>query len=192
MDIIFAMDILVNFNTGYYHKGVVVMKRHRVIFTYIRTWLLIDVLATFPYEYTIEIALGSNQSENVDQYSQAPQLLRMLKLIRFLRILRLLRVLKLTKFLYKLEEYIVTETLNMLMDIIKLLVLIFFISHWLACTFYYVGDYEKTDDPDNFITTFKLDEIDKADRYIACLYFSFSTMATVGYGDIVPQTNLEK
>lgn len=168
------------------------MKRHRVILTYLSTWFLVDLLATFPYEYTIEFAFGSNQNQSVDQVSQAPQLLRMLKLIRFLRILRLLRVLKLKKFLYKLEEYVITETLNMFMDIVKLLVQIFFLSHWLACTFYYVGDYERTDNPGNFITTYKLDEIDTPDRYIACLYFSFSTMATVGYGDITPQTNLEK
>lgn len=142
------------------------MKRHRVIFTYLRTWFLIDVFATFPYEYTIELALGSNQNQELDQYSQAPQLLRMLKLVRFLRILRLLRVFKLKKFLYKLEEYVTTDFLNMLMDIIKLLVLIFFICHWMACTFYYVGDYEATDNPENWIQLSGISEIEKGERYI--------------------------
>lgn len=168
------------------------MKRHRIIFTYLRTWFLIDVLATFPYEYTIEFAVGGEENESIQQYSQAPQLLRMLKLIRFLRILRLLRVLKLKKFLYKLEEYMVTDVLNTILDILKLLVLIFFISHLLACTFYYVGDYEGTDNPDNWIRVAGIDEIPKGERYMTSLYFSFSTMATVGYGDITPQTNLEK
>lgn len=89
-------------------------------------------IASFPYEYTIELAFNSNPDSNVSQYSKAPRLLRMLKLIRFLRILRLLRVLKLKKILYKIEEYLVTEVLNTFMDIMKLLVLIFFISHWMA------------------------------------------------------------
>jgi hypothetical protein len=192
MDVVFFFDILLNFNTGFYYKGVVVMKRHRIMLTYLRTWFLIDVLATFPYEYTFEFAMGSEENESVQQYSQAPQLLRMLKLIRFLRILRLLRVLKLKKFLYKLDEFIVTDVLNTVMDILKLLVLIFFISHLLACTFYYVGDYESTDNPENWIRVSGIDEIPKEERYMTSLYFSFSTMATVGYGDITPQTNLEK
>lgn len=108
------------------------MKRKKIILTYLRTWFAMDFFASFPYEYTFELALGGNSKSSTKQYSQAPQLLRMLKLIRFLRILRLLRVLKLKKFLYKIEEYIVTETLNTLMDVIKLLVLIFFITHLMA------------------------------------------------------------
>lgn len=129
MDIIFAIDIFITFNTGYYHKGVIIMKRSKVILTYLTTWFIIDLLATFPYEYTIELALtnGGDSDSSVEQYSEAPQLLRMLKLIRFLRILRLLRVMKLKKLLYKLEEYMVTDVLNTFMDFIKLLVLIFFI-----------------------------------------------------------------
>lgn len=97
MDVIFALDILMNFNTGYYNKGVVIMKRRIIILHYLTTWFIVDIFATFPYEYTIEQAFVSSEgsNSNVEQYSEAPQLLRMLKLIRFLRILRLLRVMKL-------------------------------------------------------------------------------------------------
>ena len=194
MDIVFAMDIIANFNTGYYHKGVVVMKRHKIIINYLASWFLIDVIATFPYEYTIEIILtdGNNSNSSLEQYSEAPQLLRMLKLIRFLRILRLLRVMKLKKLLYKLEEYMVTEVLNTLMDFLKLIVLIFFISHWMGCVFYFIGDYEKADNPENWITIEGFEKYTKFEQYTMCLYYSFSTMTTVGYGDITPNTNLEK
>lgn len=191
MDIIFATDILLNFNTGFYRKGVIIMKRKTVIFTYLRTWFLIDILATFPYEYSIEYAFGA-EHESVQQLSQAPQLLRMLKLVRFLRILRLLRVFKLKKFLYKIQEYIVTDVLGMIMDIVKLLVMIFFISHWMACIFYYIGDYDSTDDPDNWIAINNLEELNTGEKYIVALYFAFTTVTTVGYGDITPQTNNEK
>jgi len=152
---------VINFNTGYYHKGIICMKRKKVILTYLKGWFALDFFASFPYEYTIELAVGGDSNSALDQYSQAPQLLRMLKLIRFLRILRLLRVMKLKKFIYKLEEYMVTETLNTLLDVLKLLVLIFFISHVMACTFYYVGDYEKAGNSLNFIVEEKLNLLEK-------------------------------
>lgn len=193
MDIIFGIDILLNFNTGYYYKGTIIMKRSKVILNYISTWFVMDILASFPYDLVIEVALTSQGgNSSLSQYSDAPQLLRMLKLIRFLRILRLLRVMKLKRLLYKLEEFMITDFLNTVMDFAKLLILVFFITHWMACTFYFVGDYEKTTNPDNWITINGFDIYPKFDQYIMTLYFSFTTMATVGYGDITPNTGIEK
>ena len=192
MDIYFVIDFIINFNTGVYEKGMLIMKRSTAIFIYLRSWFLIDLLSCFPFEYTIEFAVVSDPNSNTNQYSKAPRLLRMLKLIRFLRILRLLRVLKLKKTLYKLEEYLVTETMNMLVDIIKLLVVIFFISHWMAWGFFFIGDYETTYGVDNWLNAFDVIDLDNSDQYIITLYYSFTTIATVGYGDITPQTNYER
>lgn len=66
----------------------------------------------------------------------------MLKIVKFLRILRLLRVLKLRKFLMKIEDYIVTDRMNALVKFMKLMLIIVFIAHWIACFFWYVGDSE--------------------------------------------------
>ena len=42
-----------NFITGYYKKGHVVMKRGIIIKHYLRTWFLIDLIATFPYSWIV-------------------------------------------------------------------------------------------------------------------------------------------
>jgi hypothetical protein len=73
---------------------------------------------------------------------KTPQLLRLLKVMRFIRILRLLRVLKLQRIFIKFEENVASETMNVVVKFIKLIVMITFIAHWIACFFYAIGDYE--------------------------------------------------
>ena len=83
MDIFFISDFILNFNTGIYEKGMLIMKRSTVVYIYLKSWFLIDLLAWFPFEYTIEFFFVSDPNSNANQYSKAPRLLRMLKLIRF-------------------------------------------------------------------------------------------------------------
>ncbi len=59
IDIIFMCDIVVTFNTGFYKKGYLVMKRKEIIKNYIKTWFLIDMLASFPYSWVF----ASNDEE---------------------------------------------------------------------------------------------------------------------------------
>ncbi len=56
MDITFMMDIIVTFNTGFYKKGYLVMKRKDIIKNYLKTWFWVDLIATFPYSWVIGIS----------------------------------------------------------------------------------------------------------------------------------------
>lgn len=49
VDTVFMADIFITFNTGFYKKGYLVMKRKEIIKNYIKTWFVLDVLASFPY-----------------------------------------------------------------------------------------------------------------------------------------------
>lgn len=146
MDICFMLDIIITFNTGFYKKGYLVMKRKEIIINYLKTWFILDLLASFPYSWVL--STGGSQESYSDpsqaQYptpvrgksSQAPQLLRLIRIIRFLRFLRLLRVLKLKKLLYKFEEIIMSDTINAILGFFKVITVILFIAHWIACIFY--------------------------------------------------------
>lgn len=70
MDAFFLFEILVNFNTGYYKKGNLIMERRMIIFTYMRTWFLIDLIASIPYSWF----LGEDDSgdSNDSSYLKTP------------------------------------------------------------------------------------------------------------------------
>lgn len=143
IDIFFLLDILVNFNSGFYKKGVLVMSRKEIIFNYLKTWFALDMLASFPYSWFINFDSYDDTSE---ANSKTPQLLRLLKFMRFIRILRLLRVLRLQRIFIRLEENVASETMNIVIKFIKLIIVITFIAHWIACFFYVVGESELPDD----------------------------------------------
>jgi hypothetical protein len=48
-------------------------------------------------------------------------------------------VLKLKKLLYKFEEIIMSDAINAIMGFLKVIAVILFIAHWIACIFYLIG-----------------------------------------------------
>ena len=52
-DVYFMTDILVCFNTGAYIDGALVMRRKDSMLHYMKTWFLLDILASFPYDMMI-------------------------------------------------------------------------------------------------------------------------------------------
>ena len=127
-----------------------------------------------------------------DSLYKAPQLLRLIKLFRFLRILKLIRICKLKQILIKMEDFITSNTFSTIFLIFKLLAVIIFIAHWTACWFYFISFEDSFIHSDVWIRHDNLMDKDISDIYITALYWSFTTMTTVGYGDIVPRTSNEK
>jgi len=53
IDICFILDIFVQFNSGFYYKGNLIMQRSKIVSNYIRNWFFIDVIASFPYSWLV-------------------------------------------------------------------------------------------------------------------------------------------
>lgn len=60
------LDIVVSFNTGFYKKGYLVLKRKQIVLNYLKTWFLIDLIASFPYSWFFQLA-GQNDETSVDE-----------------------------------------------------------------------------------------------------------------------------
>lgn len=93
----------------------------------------------------------------------------------------------------KLEErYNIKHTFKNIMELIKLISTILFISHMFACIWIFFGKMTSSSSQITWLDKYELSDKEWYDRYISGYYFSTVTMITVGYGDIVPQNNKEK
>ncbi len=84
----------------------------------------------------------------------------------------------------------VTDTANLLLNLLKLLLIILLLAHWSACIFLIAGLYG-LDKDDGLSWLQSLKYCSRSEQYVNALYFSVTTMCTIGYGDIRPKSQWE-
>ena len=62
VDFWFAIDIILNFRTGYVNHGTVVMDPKKIASNYLSSWFLVDLLGTVPFEQIISSNVSSRKS----------------------------------------------------------------------------------------------------------------------------------
>ncbi|KAG7400295.1 hypothetical protein PHYBOEH_006235 [Phytophthora boehmeriae] len=164
LDIFFAIDIILTFNTAVEKDGSISYSRRLAAERYVRTWFAVDLIAAMPYKYMVP--------ESNAYLRRSVKLLRLVRLLRLLRISRILRRIQ--------NAIFIRSTLSSLM---KYCLMVLFISHWFSCCFHAIGS---ADIERSWIKRYGLDEpyAGKWDRYIAALYVSVQTLSTIGFGDI--------
>uniref|UniRef100_A0A673LUV4 Potassium voltage-gated channel subfamily H member 1-like n=1 Tax=Sinocyclocheilus rhinocerous TaxID=307959 RepID=A0A673LUV4_9TELE len=194
VDVIFLVDIVLNFHTTFVGPaGEVISDPKLIRMNYMKTWFVIDLLSCLPYDVI-------NAFENVDEGISS--LFSSLKVVRLLRLGRVAR---------KLDHYIEYGA-----AVLVLLVCVFGLAaHWLACIWYSIGDYEVIDEDRNTVRTdswlYMLGETSgspyrfnasgmgrweggptKDSVYITSLYFTMTSLTSIGFGNIAPTTDGEK
>lgn len=177
--VIFAGDILVNFNAFYYEYGVLVWKRRTIAMSYLRNWFLLDLLAAFPYFRLFELSMFAdiNDDEGFDTH-------------RILRCLRLIRIFKLPQVVDNIRTRVASRTFSFIFSCVLLSIAVLSIAHWVACGFFYVSRFGPSHL--NWIFVKKHGDLSQLDLYILALDWTMSTLTTTGYGDIVPCSYYEK
>uniref|UniRef100_A0A2I3GCN7 Potassium voltage-gated channel subfamily H member 2 n=1 Tax=Nomascus leucogenys TaxID=61853 RepID=A0A2I3GCN7_NOMLE len=170
VDIMFIVDILINFRTTYVNANEeVVSHPGRIAVHYFKGWFLIDMVAAIPFDLLI---FGSGSEE----------------LIGLLKTARLLRLVRVARKLDRYSEY-GAAVLFLLMCTFAL------IAHWLAQPhmdsrigwLHNLGD--QIGKPYN---SSGLGGPSIKDKYVTALYFTFSSLTSVGFGNVSPNTNSEK
>ncbi|NXC28946.1 KCNH1 protein, partial [Campylorhamphus procurvoides] len=210
VDVIFLVDIVLNFHTTFVGPaGEVISDPKLIRMNYLKTWFVIDLLSCLPYDVI-------NAFENVDEVSILVPLplinyyllVRVSSLFSSLKVVRLLRLGRVAR---KLDHYIEYGA-----AVLVLLVCVFGLAaHWLACIWYSIGDYEVIDEDTNTIRTeswlyqlgmsigtpyrFNTSGFGKWEGgpskdsvYISSLYFTMTSLTSVGFGNIAPTTDGEK
>ena len=85
LDVWFALDILLNFRTGYISHGTVVMDAKKIASNYLSTWFVVDLLGTLPFEHVISAQVSSRKSLKLAKYFKIPKLLRISRVMKYVR-----------------------------------------------------------------------------------------------------------
>ncbi|KAL8577641.1 hypothetical protein ACOMHN_020250 [Nucella lapillus] len=227
VEVLFAIDIVLNFRTSFMNKnGQVCYDSRLIALNYMRGWFLLDLLAAIPFDllYAFDVNTGT--------------LIHLLKVARLLRLARLLQ---------KIERYSQYSVF-----VVAILMCMFaLLAHWLACIWYAIGKQEFESYPewtvgpwsggqtmpqsvqsprtaaalggrravvqdakfhDMFIHIileprgwlYELSErinepldgnatlTDTMTYYVTALYFTCSSLTSVGFGNVSANTNIEK
>ena len=189
IDLIFFSDFIITLFRGYYNFEVNIIRNNKkIIIHYLKTFFFIDLVQSIPL-YTI-VRIFKNPSRkfhsiNTDTESLVFVLILFIKPFKIFKIIRKKQNKALEDlYLFLSESYYLEELVQFLMYF-----LIFFLFiHLFICLHIYFS----LQNYPNWIT--KMDIINESfiDKYVASLYFMITTMTTVGYGDIVCVSFIER
>ncbi len=189
VDAMFFLDICLSFRTCYLQTEdqIIVAVPQKVAWSYLTGWFAVDTLSTLPIDLIIGGIMIANSSEGDSAASELAKL-KLIRIIRLIRLLKLARLFKLGKVAKSVTDWIDNPNL---IQMLKLLLMTVFMSHLLGCFWFLVSPYDSVRPDDTWWGATMLAD-QKSDHYIASVYWSFSTMTTVGYGDITPVSTGER
>ncbi|XP_028398501.1 LOW QUALITY PROTEIN: potassium voltage-gated channel subfamily H member 1-like [Dendronephthya gigantea] len=184
VDVFFFVDIALNFHTSYVGEdGEVITDLKQIRHYYLKTWFILDLVTSLPYGL---LSFVSTDSVFVN-------LISFFKCIRFLRVGRVFR---------KLDQFINYGFMTLILCLVAFLLC----AHLMACIFYLIAHrYDnfhevgwvatlarQTNQP--FNTTVADDPLlpTLPSRYVSALYYCLTSLTTIGFGNIAPNTTAEK
>ncbi|XP_049289611.1 potassium voltage-gated channel subfamily H member 6 isoform X7 [Anopheles funestus] len=191
VDVTFVVDILINFRTTFVNgQDEVVSHPGRIAVHYLSGWFLIDLVAAIPFDLLL---VGSDTDELGLDKDETTTLIGLLKTARLLRLVRVAR--KIDRY----SEY-GAAVLVLLMATFAL------IAHWLACIWYAIGNAERPllkakigwldalaqDTQEYYFPNNTGGGPSVKSRYVTALYFTFTSLTSVGFGNVAPNTDAEK
>ncbi|XP_029173079.1 potassium voltage-gated channel subfamily H member 8 isoform X4 [Nylanderia fulva] len=183
VEALFIIDILFNFRTTYVsRKGEVVSNSKSIAVNYVKGWFVVDLVAALPFDFLYASDVYSGEDT-------AHSNIHLVKLTRLLRLARLLQ---------KMDRY------SQYSAVILTMLMLFFIlvAHWLACVWYVIAEKERLrNDKDwdlGWLHTLaerlkiSVQNVTHTESYITALYFTCSSLTSVGFGNVSANTFSEK
>ena len=200
VDIVFIIEIFICFNTSYYNpdhdesKKVeqYVTSRRQIAINYLKGWFWIDALAVLP-RFLKDFEKDAEDSGSGSGLIQALAFMKIARIGRLVKLLRLFKLFKALEAKDKLKKVVHNKTK---MSVAKERLLIFSVFaiifvHTISCLWIMLG---VKDDPlnMNWIDGFGFDHDQMWNMYFIGVYWTITTITTVGYGDISATNTAER
>ncbi|XP_031127362.1 potassium channel AKT2/3 [Ipomoea triloba] len=175
VDLFFAVDIVLTFFVAYIDPTtqLLVHDRKQIATRYLSTWFLMDVASTIPFEFVAFLFTGKHHLGVC--YS-------VLGMLRFWRLRRV------SNFFTRLEKDI--RFSYFWVRCARLLFVTLLLVHCAGCLYYFLAD-RYPHQGKNWLGSLNVREESLRIRYISAMYWSMTTMTTVGYGDLHAVNTLE-
>lgn len=183
IDIVFFIDIFLCFFSAYLDtQGNIVRIRKKIKDRYMNNSFVIDLIANFPIEYYF-ISIEKNSRYSLPL---GVRFFRIFKSLRFFKIIYNSNVNIIKKYILD-EMRISNGTSRML-----LFLLVFLLScHISSCLFFFLSKIQ-SGNPDNWVFKLGFTDLSISELYLISFHWTLTTITTVGYGDVVAGTTIEK
>lgn len=184
IDSLFFCDIIVTFNSSYHDEEMkLVCKRKDIALNYIKHWFFIDLTACIPVQLLISSGTDYNKLIRIARIPRLYRIFRFLKLLKFMRILRSIDFFNKLLELFKMTEGI--------LRMIKFFMTVLLVIHVNGCIWYFIARIDDTNS-ETWLMRYNTVSMSDSDLYLMSIYFVMQTIATIGFGDIVPVTVFER
>lgn len=173
-----TFDVLVSFNTGYYVKGQLEMRRHVIALSYLRGWFILD-FGIVCCDWTMLVFLSEGT--------------RTLKLMRFVKLGRApLRMLRLVRLFEDLLDRYFSAGMAACMRILAMFLVSLWLTHLLCCGWYALAVYPDSDTGRTWLNSLRgADTADFLYLYSTSLHWSMAQL-TLGAVEIVATNSVER
>lgn len=185
VDALFFMDLIMNFFMASLdlERGFWVVEHKEIAARYLRSWFTLDLVSILPFD-SVELSGAADVGK-----------LKIFRVVRLFRLLKLFRIFRASRIFSRWEAYISVS--YAWLSLIKFIVAVLSVSHWLACFWGLTPGIEDFVGNDgvakNWILNYDhVDTEDGVDLYLTSLYWSVMTLTTIGYGDVSPVTPGER
>ena len=189
IELIFFLDFIICFFRGYYNNEMdIIINNKKIFFNYLRNHFLFDLLEGIPLYTIIRMLMKQNQTIYLG-YSQIESIsITLLLLIKPLKIFKIIKrrnnkVLE-ELFMYFNDNY----NLERLFKFLIYFLIFFLFLHLFICFHIYLA----LQSYPNWLIHIDIINENFLTKYLTSFYFLMTTMTTVGYGDIVCVSFIER
>ena len=189
IDLIFLLDFILSFFRGYYNFEMEIVRNNKkIIKHYLKQYLTVDLLQAIPLYTIIRIFY---KPKNIYYFGYFERESILVVFFLFIKPFKIFKIIKKKQnkaledfYLYLSESYY----LEQLVSFIIYFIIFFLFIHLFICLHIYLAFQNYP----NWITHINIINESFFAKYISSFYFMITTMTTVGYGDIVCISPIER